>query len=90
MSSDASPQKDGVTNVAVGSHGSPTWTSAIRGMVPKARIIGAAAYVLHTPRFGHTVHVVDASIIGVHLRKAQQALYHGIKGLTSHLVKQHT
>ena len=49
-SSDASPQEDGATNVAVGSHGSPTWTGAIRGTVPEAEIIGATAYLLHTPR----------------------------------------
>ena len=69
-SSDASPQEDGATNVAVVSHGSPTWTGAIRSTVPEAEIIGAAAYVLHTPPSGHTIHVVDASIIGAHLRRA--------------------
>ena len=35
------------------------------------------------------MHVVDASIIGAHLRRAQEALYRGIKGPTSHLVNQH-
>ena len=45
--SDASPQEDGATNVAPASHGSPTWTAAIRGTVPEAEIIGAAAYLLH-------------------------------------------
>ena len=88
-SSDASPQEDGATNVAVASHGSPTWTGAIRGTVPEALIIGAAAYLPHTPPSGHTVHVVDASIIGAHLRRAHEALYRGIKGLTSHLVNHH-
>ena len=47
-SSDTSPQEDGATNVAVASHGSPTWTGAIRGTVLEAEIIGAAAYLLHT------------------------------------------
>ena len=42
-SSDASPQGDEATNVAVASHGSPTWTGAIYGTVPAAEIIGAAA-----------------------------------------------
>ena len=54
-----------------------------------AEIIGAAAYLLHTPPSACTVHVVDASIIGAHLRRAQEALYRGIKGPTSHLVNQH-
>ena len=88
-SSDASPQGDEATNVAVASQGSPTWTGAIYGTVPEAEIIGAAAYLLHTPPLACTVHVVDASIIGAHLRRAQKALYRGIKGPTSHLVKQH-
>ena len=48
-SSDASPQGDDATNVAVASHGIPTWTGAIYGTVPEAEIIGAAAYLLHTP-----------------------------------------
>ena len=88
-SSDASPEGDGATNVAVASHGSPTWTGAIRGTVLEAEIIGAAAYLLHNPPSACTVHVVDASIIGAHLRRAQEALYRGIKGRTSHLVNQH-
>ena len=88
-SSDASPKGDEATNVAVASHGSPTWTGAIHGTVPEAEIIGAAAYLLHTPPSACTVHVVDASIIGAHLRRAQEALYRGIKGPTSHLVNQH-
>ena len=75
--------------MAVASHGSPTWTGAIYGTVPEAAIIGAAAYLLHTPLSACTVHVVDASIIGGHLRRAQEALYRGIKGRTSHLVNQH-
>ena len=70
-----------------------TWrwpaTDAIYGTVPEAEIIGAAAYLLHTPPAACTVHVVDASIIGAHLRRAQEALYRGIKGPTSHLVNQH-
>ena len=56
-SSDASPQGDGATNVAVASHGSPTWTGAIRGTVPEAEVIGAAAYLLHTPPSACTVHL---------------------------------
>ena len=88
-SSDTSPQGDGATNVVVGSHGSPTWTGAIRGTVPEAEIVGAGAYLLHTPPLACTVHIVDASIIGAHLRRAQEALYRGIKGPTSHLVNQH-
>ena len=87
-SSDAFPLKDGATNVAVASHGSPTWTGAIRGTVPKAEIIGAAAYLLHTPPSGRTVNIVDASIIRAHLRRAQEALYRGIKGPTCHLANQ--
>ena len=86
---DASPQGDEATNVALASHGSPTWTSAIHGTVPEAEIIGAAAYLLHTPPSACTVHVVDASIIGAHLRRAQEALYRCVKGPTSHLVNQH-
>ena len=89
MSSDASPQEDGVTNGVVASHGNPKWTGAIRGMVPEAEIIGAATYLLHTPPSSHTVHVVDASIIGAHLRTAHEALYRGIKGPTSHFINQH-
>ena len=88
-SSDASPQGDNATNVAVARHGSPTWTGAIYGTVPEAESIGAAAYLLHTPPSACTVHVVDASIIGAHLRRAHEALYRGIKGPTSHLVNQH-
>ena len=72
-SSDASPQGDEDTNVAVASHGSPTWTGAIHGTVPEAEIIGVAAHLLHTPPSACTVHVVDASIIGAHLRTAQEA-----------------
>ena len=48
-SSNASPQGDGATNVAVASHGSPTWTSATHGTVPEEEIISAVAYLLHTP-----------------------------------------
>ena len=88
-SSDASPQGDEATNVAVASHGSPTWSGAIYGTVLEAEIIGAAAYLLHTPPSACTVHVVDASIIGAHLRRAQETLYRGIKGPTSHPVNQH-
>ena len=88
-SSDASPQGEEATNVAVASHGSPTWTGAIYGTVPEAEMVGAAAYLLHTPPSACTVHVVDASIIGAHLRRAQEALYCGIKGPTSHLLNQH-
>ena len=88
-SSDASPQGDNATTVAVASHGSTTWTGAIYGTVPEAEIIGAAAYLLHTPPSACTVHVVDMSIIGAHLRRTQEALYCGITGPTSHLVNQH-
>ena len=87
--SDASAQEDGATNVAMASHGSPTWTGAIGGTVPEAEIIGAGAYLLQAPPLACTVHVVDASIIGAHLRGAQEALYRGISGRTSHLVNQH-
>ena len=79
-SSDASPQEDGAT---------ATWTCAIRGTVPEAEIIGAAPYLLHTRRSDCSVHVVDASIIGAHLRRAQEYLYRGIKGPTSHVVHEH-
>ena len=88
-SSDALPQGDKATNVALASHGSPTRTGAIYGTVPETLIVGAAAYLLHTPPSAGTVHVVDASIIGVHLRRAQDTLYCGIKGRTSHLDNQH-
>ena len=73
----------------VASHVSPTWTGAIYGTVPEAENIGAAAYLLHTPPSACTVPVVHASIIGGHLRRAQETLYRGIKGPTSHLVNQH-
>ena len=89
QSSDASPQGDGATNVAVASHESPTWTGAVHGTVPEAEIICAAAYLLHTPPSACTMHVMDVSIIGAHQRRAQQALYRGIKGPTSHLLNQH-
>ena len=75
--------------MAVASHGSPTWTGAIRGTVPEAEIIGAAAYLLPTPPSACTLHVVHASIIGAHLRMAQEALYRGIKGPTLDLVNRH-
>ena len=77
---DASPQGDEATNVAVASHGSPTWTGAIYGPVPEAEVIGAAAYLLHTPPSACTVHVVDASIIGAHLPKAHETLYWASRG----------
>ena len=88
-SSNASAQEDGVTNVAVASHGNPTWTGAIRGMVPEAEIIEAAAYLLHTPLSSHTVYVVDAYIMGAHPCRAQDARYCGIKGPTSHFINRH-
>ena len=88
--SNAPPKEDGLTNVAVASQASPTWTGAIRGTVPEAEIVGAAAYLLHTPPCGLMVHVVDASIIGAQLRRAHEALYSGIKGPTSHLMNRHT
>ena len=71
--------------MTVVSHSSSAWTSAVRGTVPEAEIIGAALYLLHTPPSGLMVHVVDTSIIGAQLRRAQEALYCGIKGPTSHL-----
>ena len=83
------PPEDGATNAAVARHGSPMWTGAIRGTVAEAGIIGAAVYLLHTPLLDRTVHIADASIIGAHLRRAQEALYCGIKGPTSHLVNHH-
>ena len=52
-------------------------------------MIVAAAYLLYTPPSDCTVHKVDASIIGAHLRRAQEALHRGIKGPTSHMVNQH-
>ena len=88
-SSDAAPHQDGATNVAVASHGSPTRTGAIRSTVREAEIIGVVSYLLHTPPSGHGVHIVDASMIGAHLRRAQEALYRDIKGPTPHLVNQH-
>ena len=72
--------------MAVASHGSPTWTGAIRETVPKAEIIRAATLLLHTPPPGLAVHVVDASIIGVQLRRAHKALYGGIKAPRSHFI----
>ena len=36
----ASSEEDGVTNVAEASHGSPTWTGAIRGTVSRRRVLG--------------------------------------------------
>ena len=54
--SNASPQGDGAANVAVASHGSHAWTGAIRGTVPEAEVIGAAAYLLHSPPSACTVH----------------------------------
>ena len=88
-SSDASPQEEGASNVAVAGHGSPTWTGAIHGTVLEAEIIGAATFLLHTSPSGLAVHVVDVSIIGAHLRRAPEALYRGIKGPTSHFINQH-
>ena len=86
---DAPPEEDRVTNVEMASHGSPMWTGTIRGTVPEAEIIGAAAYVLLVPSSSNTVHVVDASIIGAHVRRFEEALYRGIKRPTSLLVNQH-
>ena len=65
------PRKRG-PNVAVASPGGHTWTGAVRGTVPEIEIIGAAAYLLHTPPFGHTVRVVDASTIGAQLTRASK------------------
>ena len=53
------------------------------------QIIGAAAYLPHTPPSGLTVHVVDASINGVQQRRSQEAMYRGIKGPTPHFINQH-
>ena len=69
-SSNASPQEEGVANVAVEGHGSPTWTGAIHGTVPVAETVGAAVFLLQTPPYGVVVHAVDVSIIGTHLRRA--------------------
>ena len=88
-SSDCSPQGDGATNVAEASHGSPTWAVAIRCMVPETEVISAAAYLLNTPPSACTVHVMDSSITGAHLRRAQEALYRGIKRSTSDRANQH-
>ena len=44
----AFPQEDEVANLVVASHGSPTWTGA------EVEIIGAAAYLLHTPPSSHS------------------------------------
>ena len=68
-SSYASPREEGVTNVAVVDHGSPTCSGAIYGTVPEAEIIGVATFLLHTSPFGLAVHLVDVSIVGVHLRR---------------------
>ena len=83
-------RKKTVTNVAVASR--PAWTGAIRqrGTVPGPEIIGAAAYLLHTPPSGLTVHVVDASVIGAQMHTAPEAPYRGINGPTSHFITQHT
>ena len=88
-SSYASPREDGASNVVVASHGSPMRMGAICGTVGKAESIGAARFLLHTPMSSHIVLVLDVSIIGAHLRRAQETLYRGIKGPTSHLVNQH-
>ena len=67
------------TNVAVAGHRSSTWTGTIHKTVPEAEIMGAAAFLLHTHPAGFSLHVVDATIIGAHLRGVQDALYRGIK-----------
>ena len=86
MSSDASPQEDGV----VASHGSSTRTDAICATVPETEIIGAVTYLLHAPPSSLTVHVVEPSItIVAQLRKGHEALYRGIKGPTSHFINHH-
>ena len=87
-SHDASPQEAGVTNVAVAGHGGLTWTGAIHGTVPEADIMVATGFLLYMPSTRFSMHMVDASIIGVHLRRAQEALYRGIKGPISHFVHQ--
>ena len=79
-SCDASPQGDGVTNVAIASHGIPTWTNAIRGTVPEAEVIGAAAYLLHNPPSACMVQVVHACIIEAHLRRRQKPYTVAIRG----------
>ena len=81
MSCDASSEEDGGTNVAVASHGYPTWTGAIRGTVPEAEIIEAAAYLPHTPPCGHTAHVGDTSIIGGTCAGHKRAYTAAFKGL---------
>ena len=83
---DASPNKEGVTNVAAAGHGRPTWIGTIHGTIPDAQIVGAAVHLLNTPPSGLAVHMALASIIGAHLRRA---LRRGIKGPTSHFVNEH-
>ena len=80
---------DEVTNVVVAGHGNPTLTGAKYGPIAEAEIARAATFVLHTPRSGLALHMVDVSIIGAHPRRAQEALYGGINGPTSHFGNQH-
>ena len=45
-------------------------------------------FLLHTPSTGLFVHAVDTSIINAQLRKAQEAMYRGMKGPMSDFVNQ--
>ena len=77
-----------MTNLAVAGPSSDTWTGAICGTVPDAEVLGAAMFLCHTPPWEASIHVVDATIIGAHIRRAQETLYRGIKGPTSLIVNQ--
>ena len=72
--------------MAVPDHSSPTWTATIPDALPKVEIVGAATFLLYTPPCGLAVHVVHASIIGTHPRKAEEAVYRAIKGPTCHFM----
>ena len=82
-SSDAPFEEDWVSNVEVATHNSRTWTGAICGKVLKAEIIEAPTFLLQT---SPVVHLVDASIIGAKLRRAQESMYGGIKGPICHFI----
>ena len=63
---------------------------SIHGTIPEVEIVGAVVFLLHIPHSGLAAHVVDVSIIGAHLRRAQEALYRGIKGPASQLINSDT
>ena len=54
--------------MAVASHGNPTWTGGIRGTVPEAEIIWAAAFVLCTPPSCLTIHVEEPDFAVTHAK----------------------